>query len=167
MKPKPRYNIRLSERKGVKVRQIQDCEIDLWYQLYTETTHRNRIRLHDRDYFTTLLEANRETPDNTDVQLLLAEHDSAPLAAMMLTFSNGRATYLYGASSSQNRHLMGTYALQWEAIRRAKKRGCREYDLFGIAPNADSSHPMHGLYRWFWRCTIPSTGMLGLSFEKQ
>jgi lipid II:glycine glycyltransferase (peptidoglycan interpeptide bridge formation enzyme) len=43
---------------------------------------------------------------------------------------------------------MGTYALQWEAMRRAKARGCTEYDLFGTAPNNDPSHPMHGLYRF-------------------
>jgi lipid II:glycine glycyltransferase (peptidoglycan interpeptide bridge formation enzyme) len=31
---------------------------------------------------------------------------------------------------------MPTYALQWEAMRWAKSRGCRVYDLWGI-PDAD------------------------------
>ena len=43
---------------------------------------------------------------------------------------------------------MASYALQWEAIKRAKKRGCAEYDMFGVAPKPDPSHPMYGLYRF-------------------
>jgi len=43
---------------------------------------------------------------------------------------------------------MPTYALQWCAMQTARRAGCSEYDLFGVAPNADPSHPMHG-YRQF------------------
>lgn len=43
---------------------------------------------------------------------------------------------------------MPTYALQWCAMQTARRAGCSEYDLFGVAPNADPSHPMHGLYRF-------------------
>ena len=38
---------------------------------------------------------------------------------------------------------MAVYALQWEG-----KNGCTEYDLFGISPNSDPSHPFYGLYRF-------------------
>jgi len=58
------------------------------------------------------------------------------------------ATYLYGASASDARNLMATYAIQWEAMQRAKRKGCVEYDLFGIAPNPNPTHPLHGLYRF-------------------
>lgn len=43
---------------------------------------------------------------------------------------------------------MPTYALQWCAMQTARRAGCSEYDLFGVASNADPSHPMHGLYRF-------------------
>ena len=43
---------------------------------------------------------------------------------------------------------MPTYALQLCAMQTARRAGCSEYDLFGVAPNADPSHPMHGLYRF-------------------
>jgi lipid II:glycine glycyltransferase (peptidoglycan interpeptide bridge formation enzyme) len=43
---------------------------------------------------------------------------------------------------------MATYALQWEAIRFARWKGCREYDFYGISPNDDPAHPMNGLYRF-------------------
>jgi lipid II:glycine glycyltransferase (peptidoglycan interpeptide bridge formation enzyme) len=43
---------------------------------------------------------------------------------------------------------MATYALQWEAIQRAKARGCTEYDMFGISSKPEPSHPLYGLYRF-------------------
>ena len=43
---------------------------------------------------------------------------------------------------------MPTYALQWEAIRRAKAAGCLEYDMFGVAPQPDPTHPMYGLWKF-------------------
>jgi lipid II:glycine glycyltransferase (peptidoglycan interpeptide bridge formation enzyme) len=38
--------------------------------------------------------------------------------------------------------------LQWQAITDAKKSHCVEYDFYGIPPNSDENHPMHGLYRF-------------------
>jgi lipid II:glycine glycyltransferase (peptidoglycan interpeptide bridge formation enzyme) len=43
---------------------------------------------------------------------------------------------------------MATYALQWEAIKISKKRGCKEYDMFGVSPNKDENHPLYGLYKF-------------------
>ena len=67
---------------------------------------------------------------------------------MFLVLSAHRATYLYGASSSSMRNLMPTYALQWKAMQIAKKCDCTEYDMFGVSPNPNPSHPMYGLYRF-------------------
>jgi lipid II:glycine glycyltransferase (peptidoglycan interpeptide bridge formation enzyme) len=43
---------------------------------------------------------------------------------------------------------MAPYALQVKAMEDAQEAGCEEYDLFGIPPNDDPSHPMAGLYRF-------------------
>jgi lipid II:glycine glycyltransferase (peptidoglycan interpeptide bridge formation enzyme) len=43
-----------------------------------------------------------------------------------------QAAYLYGASSSEERQRMPTYAVQWAAMRWAKARGCTTYDLWGV-----------------------------------
>jgi lipid II:glycine glycyltransferase (peptidoglycan interpeptide bridge formation enzyme) len=67
---------------------------------------------------------------------------------MFLILSRERGTYLYGASSSENRRFMASYAVQWEAIRKARDFGCTEYDMFGCAPNSRQSHPLYGLYRY-------------------
>lgn len=149
MKPKTRYNINLSQRKGVKVRRTDINDLDIWYKLYQETCIRNRIYLQDIEYFQAVLATKTsDTKSPAEVELLIAEIYDTPLAAMFLVFSGQRATYLYGASSSIKRNYMPTYALQWDAIKRAKNRGCTEYDMFGVAPKPDHAHPLYGLYRF-------------------
>jgi lipid II:glycine glycyltransferase (peptidoglycan interpeptide bridge formation enzyme) len=149
MKPKTRYNIKLSQRKGVAVRIADLCDLDIWYRLYTETANRNGIYLNDIKYFEAILTAKADkTKSPAEVYYLIAEVDNVPLAAMFLIISGNRSSYLYGASSSSNRNFMATYALQWHAIRLSKEKGCKEYDMFGISPNNDASHPLYGLYKF-------------------
>lgn len=149
MKPKTRYNIRLSHRKGVSVKSYGMEHIDTWYNLYAQTARRNGVTLHSPEYFRSVLTSREQHIDeNVDVRLLMADHHGEFLAAMFLVISNNRGTYLYGASSDQKRNMMATYALQWEAIRLAQANGCTEYDMFGVAPNANPAHPLHGLYRF-------------------
>lgn len=149
MKPKTRYNIRLAARKGVIVRKAGIGEIGIWYDLYKETCLRNNIFLHDLKFFTSVLQAKAEdTESPARIELLIAEHDGIPTAAMFLAVSKNRGTYLYGASSAAKRNLMSTYALQWHAILSSKKKGCTTYDMFGVSPDPDPSHPMYGLYKF-------------------
>lgn len=149
MKPKTRYNINLSKRKGVAVRSLGIESLAIWYELYRQTAVRNNFFLHDINYFKIVLSAKaNDTSSPADVYLLVAEVDDKPLAAMFLVISANRGTYLYGASASESRNYMASYALQWRAMEMAKELGCTEYDFFGTAPNPDPSHPMYGLYRF-------------------
>lgn len=149
MKSKTRYNINLSMRKGVQIRSLGIEHLDIWYELYRQTAQRNNFFLHDINYFRIVLSARaNDTQSPAQVYLLVAEVEGKPLAAMFLVVSGNRGTYLYGASATENRNYMATYALQWRAMQVAKEKGCTEYDFFGIAPQADESHPMYGLYRF-------------------
>jgi len=149
MKPKTRYNINLSIRKGVNVKAVGMEDLDMWYALYCETAIRNNIHLNSIEYFRTVLRARAEnTASPAEVQLLIAELNGQPLAAMFLVISNKRGTYLYGASSTNKRNFMATYALQWKAMQIAKNKGCEEYDFFGVSPRPEPSHPMYGLFKF-------------------
>lgn len=101
MRPKTRYNIRLSLRKGVEVRSVGREGLLTWCDLYTETAMRNGLNLNGFEYFHSMLASRMEcvNPD-VNVQLLVAYYDNIPLAAMFLVMSAHRATYLYGAYSS-------------------------------------------------------------------
>ncbi|MFO7860989.1 MAG: peptidoglycan bridge formation glycyltransferase FemA/FemB family protein [Desulfosalsimonas sp.] len=149
MKPKTRYNIGLSARKGVSVRDAGMEGLPAWYDLYCQTARRHHMSLNDMDYFASVFQVkNRQCQSPASVHLLLAEAEGKPLAGIILAISGSRATYLYGASSSVHKNRMASYAVQWEAISRAHKAECREYDLFGVSPYPDPEHPMYGLYRF-------------------
>lgn len=149
MKPKTRYNIKLAQRKGIQVKSGGIEELGIWYRLYCDTAMRNGLHVNSLDYFRTVFisRLDKEAHD-VQVRLLIAYAEEVPLAALFLVMSSHRATYLYGASSSEQRNLMPTYALQWEAIRLAKANACTEYDMFGVAPRPDPTHPMYGLYKF-------------------
>lgn len=121
-----------------------------WYALYEETARRNGLYANDIRYFQSMFapKMGGRAEEDVSVFLLVAYYGNTPLAAMFLVLSAHRATYLYGTSSSLQRNLMPTYALQWKAMQLAKASGCKEYDMFGISPNLNPSHPMYGLYKF-------------------
>jgi peptidoglycan pentaglycine glycine transferase (the first glycine) len=133
MKSKTRYNIRLSGRKGVAVRQGGAADVDLFYDLMLTTGERDEFGIRSRAYFQAAFElfAPRE-----QVGLFLAEYEGRPLAGLMAFALGDTAWYFFGASSDQHRNLMAPYAVQWAAMRWAKARGCKVYDLWGV-PDAD------------------------------
>jgi lipid II:glycine glycyltransferase (peptidoglycan interpeptide bridge formation enzyme) len=152
MKAKTRYNIGLAAKKGVRVEEGGVADLPAWYELYRETARRDRITLHSYEYYRRQFESAQASAAGAagvpELKLLLARHEGELLAGIILAVHGRAATYLYGASSDAKRNLMPAYALQWEAIRLARRRGCLTYDLFGVPPSPDPAHPMHGLYRF-------------------
>ena len=149
MKSKTRYNIRLAERKGVEVLSGGIDSLPAWYEMYRETSERDRIAIHSYEYYHTLLTfQNTYGHRKPEIILLLAKIEGEIAAGNIIAFYGTKAVYLYGASRSLKRNYMPTYALQWHGIKLAKEKGCSEYDLFGIPPDSDPKHPMHGLYRF-------------------
>ncbi|MDX9899201.1 MAG: peptidoglycan bridge formation glycyltransferase FemA/FemB family protein [Spirochaetia bacterium] len=152
MRPKTRYNVRLARRHGVQVRQGCSDDLAAWNTLYSDTSKRNGFSSHGDGYFASVVanlhgsDEAMEGSNDESITMLIAEKDDTPLAAMFLSISADRATYLYGASSSKDRQLMAPYALQWAAMEKAKASECSSYDLFGVAPRPDHEHPMYGLY---------------------
>jgi len=127
MKQKTRYNIRLAERKGVTVRSGNDLET---FQRLMETTgQRDGFGVHAAAYY-------RQAYDLFSAvgrcALLVAEAEGRTLAALMAFAWGNRSWYFYGASSDEERNLMPTYLLQWQAMRWAQSQGCLEYDLWGV-----------------------------------
>ncbi len=161
MKSKWRYNIRLAARRGVTVETVGPELLDEWYRLYRETAARDRIAIHSESYYRAVFEVADEVPDAPEIELMLARHEGELLAGIIVARYRERATYLYGASADRKRNLMPTYALQWEAMRRARDAGMRVYDLFGIPRSADEKHRMQGLYRFktgFGGCVVERPG---------
>lgn len=145
MHKKWRYNIRLAAKKGVEIRSQKGGDISEWYSLYKTTSERDHIALHSQSYYQNLINLAEDIQD-PEIELLTAWHEDEMLAGIIVVYFKKQATYLYGASSNHKRNLMPAYLLQWEAIQRARDKGCLYYDLYGCSPSADPDHPMHGLF---------------------
>ena len=157
MHQKWRYNIRLSEKKGVKIARYDGKSINLsekidkFYELTKETNARDGNSSHAKSYYLDLIKSSADQieqgKDVPVINLYIAEHEGDEIAAIMTLFSHDEAIYLYGASSNNKRNLMPNHLLQWTAMRDAKAYGSRYYDMYGMPPEGkDEHHPMHGLY---------------------
>ena len=147
MKQKTRYNIRLAEKKGVVLRVGAQEDFGLLYKMYAETSVRDAFVIRDEGYYQTVWKLFMDSSEPT-CEPLIAEVDGEPVAAIFVFYFARRAYYVYGMSRNSHREKMPTYLLQWEAMKRAKTRGCKVYDLWGAPDVFDESDSMWGVYRF-------------------
>jgi peptidoglycan pentaglycine glycine transferase (the first glycine) len=144
MKQKCRYNIRLAEKKEVRIQSIDQStasDIEKFFNLYKSTSERQEFKIKDtqyfRDYFKTC---------GPNSKMFFATLDDEILSTAIMIYFGGQATYLYGASSGNKTNLMSNYLLQWQMILDAKKLGFSSYDMFGITPlKSSKNHPWTGI----------------------
>jgi len=139
MHAKTRYNIRLSAKHGVIVKESKDIkDLEIFWQLMEITTGRDNFHSHSHDYYLNLWKNFAYTDTNNQleltIKLLLAVKDQKPLAAGLFSFFGDRAVYLHGASADNGRELMAPYLLQWQAIKIAQQNGYQIFDFWGVAP---------------------------------
>lgn len=129
MKPKTRYNIRLAEKKAVKIVISNEKEyVDHFCDLVEITSARQGITAHPRSYYQKMF----ETIPSENIKLYCAEFEGEIIAANIMIFFDNTATYLHGASDDRFRNVMAPYLLQWRQIQDARKNGATEYDFGGI-----------------------------------
>lgn len=141
--PKTRYNIKLAERKGVTVRFGKNAAaMDGFINCIQQTYERHDIKSFPESYYRTQLAT---VPWE---QLAVAEFGGHVIAANLLTTFGDTLTYVHGGSLTAHKELMAPHLLQWQTILEARKRGCRWYDFFGIAPDNAPDHPWAGITRF-------------------
>ncbi len=147
-KPKWRYNIRLAERKGVRV--DLHCSRDrlpVFYSLLEETCARDGFLVRGIRYFENMWDV---LADAGYMQLVLTYHDDSPVAGALVYRFGDRAMYTYGASSNLHRNVMPNHLMQWTIIKWARDAGCKWYDFRGVSPRrqADPDDHLQGLNRF-------------------
>lgn len=138
MRKTTRYEIRRAEKIGIRVvSSIDPADLDKFFDLYQQTSKRQHFVEHRgiREEFEVYSKEGKAV-------LLLGYHQSALLSAAIILFSGNQVIYHHGASIPTK--LPVSYAVQWEAIRMAKKRGFAWYNFWGVAPEGSPSHPWHG-----------------------
>ena len=148
MHSKTRYNIRLAERKGVKVAVDNSPASFEWFLklLFEQTVVRQGFYAHTPDYFKKLWGVL--APAGI-AHLLRAYVGDKTLAVFMVFKFNNWLYYPYGASTREEKELMAPNLAMWEAIRFGKKEGCKKFDLWGaLSPTHNKNDPWYGFHRF-------------------
>jgi len=127
MHQKTRYNIRLAEKKGVKIIESDLSQFDDFWQLMCETSDRDSFRTHGINYYKEMLKVDKDF-----VKLFFAKYKNRLISAIIISLFGDTITYMHGASANEHRNVMAPYLLQWHCIKLAKELGYRYYDFYGI-----------------------------------
>jgi peptidoglycan pentaglycine glycine transferase (the first glycine) len=129
MKPRTRYNLRLSQRKGITVREGGEGELEIYHRLLSATGQRQGFSVYPPHYFIAMW---RLLNPQGFINLLLAEYEGSVVSAQLaIPFGDTVLNKLSVWSGDYGEHRPNE-ALQWASIRWAKTHGYRWYDFEGI-----------------------------------
>ena|SRR3989344_2594326 len=143
MRKTTRYEIKQAIKQKIKITVSKNVEdIDEFYKLQSETAKRQHFIEFDKKF---LQEQFKVFVKDNQVLLFTAFLGNKKLAQAFIIFYGDEADYHYGASTLDGRKYSGAYLIQWEAIKEAKKRGMKKYNLWGVAPEGEINHRFYGV----------------------
>ena len=136
MRKTTRYLVKKAIKDGIAIekKENKDALNDFW-EIYKETFTRENFTPFSQSF----LEKEFESFHRTNNALfffgklppeLAEDSEKKYLAGSMVVFTQSTAFYHQGASF-HTKHPV-PYLMQWEAIKEAKRRGCKEYNFYGI-----------------------------------
>lgn len=161
MRSKGRYNIKIAQKHNVEIKNSKN--VDGFYKIFAETAQRDGFSIRPKKYFEKMLEIL-----GNYCELLYAEFQGKIIAAEIVAYYEETASYLYGASGNEYRNVMAPYLLHWEAIKKAKEKGCKFYDFLAVAPEGQENHKYAGISRFkrqFGGQTVQIVGGYDLVFK--
>lgn len=149
MHPKFRYNIKLAQKKGVKIEErFDEKALEIHLKLLFETTERQKFFAHNKNYHQKVWETLNKTQN---ARILIAFYKSdedappLPLASWMLFNFHDTLYYPYGGSSEKYKNVMASNLLAWETIRLGKRLNLKKLDLWGAGdPNKGEKDSFSG-----------------------
>lgn len=141
MRKTTRYLVRQEEKQGASV-SVSDSVEDIkgFADMLLKTADRKNFVNHQKEYYIKQFEIF--APEN-QMRLFKSMRDGQVQAAAVVAYYGDTAYYLHGASV-QGVGSVG-YLVQWEAIKEAKRRGCKYYNFWGVAKDKHF-HPGHPWY---------------------
>lgn len=142
-----RQRLRRALRKAVKnqitVETSQNPkDIRNFYQIQLQTAKRHDFFAFSEDFLTKQFQA---FVPRDEAVLYTAKYQGEILAQNFMIFYGNEASYHYGVSSELGTKLSGAPLLHLEAMRDARKRGIKRYNLWGIVPENATKHRFYGV----------------------
>jgi|AntAceMinimDraft_18_1070375.scaffolds.fasta_scaffold00628_8 lipid II:glycine glycyltransferase (peptidoglycan interpeptide bridge formation enzyme) len=125
---KVRYNIRLAEKKGVKIKFDKGYD-SIFYSLIKKTSQRDDFQSFGEEHYKKLFVCDS---NDFKVQLCSAIYENKIIACYILIIFGETATCLHGASDWDYRMLKAPNLAQWARIKMAKEMGAKRIDFWGI-----------------------------------
>lgn len=134
MAKKTRQYIRKSASEVV-IRPVKNSEaLEACLQIYHATAKRAGFNLHKDQYYR---DVYMQMQDHSPI--FAAYVDNEPVAFLWLAISADTAYELYGGVTELGQQLRANYALKWQAIRKVKEWGLRQYDFGGMVAGGVST----------------------------
>lgn len=130
MHSKTRYSVRLAMRRGVEIDRKDPRDrsaLDQFYALMRDTADRNEFAIHSYEYYADFMDVFGD-----HALFMFASWEGKLSSVIMAAAFGDEGAYMYGASSSEHRGHGASFLLQFEAMKWARERGCKAYDLWGI-----------------------------------
>lgn len=134
---KARQYIRKAARAGVTVRAATAADLDGILDIYRNTAETDEFFIHEDAFYRTAFAACEDIN-----QVFVAEFEGRMLAFLWNATTAGTAFELWGGVTDEGKRLRANYLLKWEAMRAAKARGAKLYDLNGLLNDGISTFKM-------------------------
>jgi lipid II:glycine glycyltransferase (peptidoglycan interpeptide bridge formation enzyme) len=147
MRKTTRYLIKHAQKnKEIEIVQSNKLEgVEVFNKLYQETVDRHHFVPFSLDY---LKDEFLAFSKENQIAIFLGKYKNEIVSSGIFIFWQGIGFYHHGASSLKYPKIPVSYLLQWEAIKEAKKRGCKIYNFWGIAPITSDFKPQNSDHPW-------------------
>ncbi len=140
MRKTTRYLIKKAIKENIEI--VETNNIEEFDKLYQQTKTRQHFTPFPLNYLKNEFKAFSE--DN-QILVLLGKYNNEVVASGIFVFWQGIGFYHHGASSLKYPKTPVSYLLLWEAIKKAKERGCEKFNFWGVVSDKAKNHPWYGL----------------------
>jgi len=136
---KTRYNVRLSQRRGVKIKEDNSKRaFEKYLDLTGKTIQRQNFYAHTEKYHRLMWKVLHtdliQLKQKPIARLLTAVYKKEIITTWILFVWHNFLYYPYGASSTKDKNVMANNLIMWNAILYGKKNGLKIFDLWGREP---------------------------------
>lgn len=154
MRKTHRYLIKKASTYRIEiVKSNKKEDVQMFLNLYKSFSSQKKFVAHKG-----IIEEVDILSEDNEVLLIFAKYEGKVISGVLIDFVGTIAIYHHAASDSEYRNIPANYLLLWEAIKEAKQRGKKFFNLFGIAPLDAKKHPWNGF-------TLFKTGFGGERIE--
>jgi len=142
MRKTTRYLIKRAEKEGVEIIKDNSQEgIKTFIQLHKKHALKTHYEPFSEKYIANLFESFR--PE--EISLKFAKYKGEIEAASIIIKIGRQTTYYLAVSENKHPQFSPAYLLQWQSILEAKQQGSIWYNFWGISPDDNPKHPLHGV----------------------